>query len=241
MDLSVMMEKDLYAPGEPAILKVVLINKSEKPIQVLELDRASLKFMVRPAAEGGEKQLRFVSPVSSRHEITELYKAIPAEGLIERRFLFSTLTMERGNYVLMAQYTMPNPKDLRVPVKEESRPMPFSVKGEKVYAHRYLNGRLTRADAVKLAKSELGDAAKVAETDAKTIIDEAGFFVWWVNLELESDSEEPQKKSYFVCPYMAQVISEAKPFVRKDDSGELPYPKTSRIFEKFRQRTHPKE
>jgi hypothetical protein len=241
LDLSATLEKAEFLPGEPAIMVVRLRNNGRRTLRVLRLDGGSLRFMTRSMEEGGEKAMRFVDPVSSPQDKTDLMDELAPGVSLERRFLFHALTMDRGDFLILAQYTTPNIKDTRLPIKVESEPVPFAVKGDRVFAHRYLNGLLTRENAVGLCKGALGKDLTAGDADAQLVRDEAGFLKWWVNIQVENDKKESSPRSFFVCPYLAEVVMEAEPFVPKENSSEIPFPETSRVFDEFRQRKDPQK
>lgn len=141
--------------------------------------------------------------------------------------MFTQLTVERGDFVLLATYQTENDS------KVQAQPFAFSVQGDRVLLHRYLNGLLTRDDAIQLAARRFQVSAENA--DAMLIQDEMGFLKWHINLPGTAADGQAITRSCFVDPYWGRVWREAQPFVRTPESNEIPYPEDSKLFQQLQE------
>ncbi|NQU42788.1 hypothetical protein HQ520_05850 [bacterium] len=177
----------------------------------------------------------------------EMVKLAPGQDLV-RPFVFTRVTTERGDFLIQPIYKNPVGVGRGGLARVYGEPVRFSVEGEEVFAHRYLNGLLTKDDAIGLAEKEVSES--VRESSAILVMDEAGFYEWWVNVwygeagEVEPEAVSPGEesrsvgpvRSFFVNPYLARVWREAQPFEKADEEGEVPFPKDAEVFDQFRER-----
>ncbi len=244
-----------YLPGQAVVFEVELANLGGDTKRLLSLDHKSLAFYMFPATEEGRKHVRKIDPVYSESEPTGLMTPLRPGESLKRRFLFTQLTFDRGKFILMAECTPPGRNVTDIPPEGESptkrskkdkpgdsapqkiysAPFEYSVQGDKVAAHRYLNGLLARKDAIELAKGEVD--GEVAETDAIRILDEMGFEKYWVNVQYRDKAGKESTRSFFIDPYLARVWKEAKqPFGKGMASGEMPFPKDSKVYKELREK-----
>jgi len=229
LQLRIQSEVNLFAPGQAVALTLQLVNASGNTVQCAELNHQTVSFLLRPAAAAGQKAIREILPVFSVKEqpnSRETWQIEPA-GNCQRTFLFTQLTVERGDFVLLATYQTGN--DSRI----HAQPFAFSVQGNRVLLHRYLNGLLTRDDAIQLAAGKF--QTPVENADAMLVQDEMGFLKWHINLTGAAADGKAVTRSCFVDPYQGRVWREAQPFVRTPESNEIPYPEDSNLFQQLQE------
>jgi hypothetical protein len=225
--LRVLSETNTFAPGQAVALTLQLRNESNQTLQSVPLNASSVSFLLRPAGPEGQKAIREILPVLSTKEQPNPQETQQIEpgDFSQRTFLFTQLTVERGDFVLLAIYEPVENSKLH------AEPFAFSVQGDRVLVHRYLNGLVTRDDAIRLAARKLQLSSENA--DAMLIQDEMGFLKWHINLPASSSDGQPVTRSCFVDPYWGRVWREAQPFVRTPESHEIPYPEDSRLFQQL--------
>jgi hypothetical protein len=234
LELTLSLGSAKLKPGEPVICELTLLNPSDSTQTILALDHQSVSFAFQPRRKGEFKEMQFMEPVyTNQEQIGEEAIVLPHASL-KRRFLLTTITFQRGDFALQAVYAGSNGSPNKPALKTYSRPVYFTVEGEQVYVHRYLNGLTTKEDAIKLAKSKV--KCDVKESDIIQVTDDYGFLMWWVNLRLAGTTPPESVKSYFIDPYKAKVWKEAKPFTKDDKPKEIQIPKDSKILQKFRER-----
>ncbi len=227
LQLRVQSDTNTVVPGQAVALTLQLWNASDKPVQISNLNHLTVSFLLRPAGSEGQKTIREVLPVFSIKEQPnpqEIQTLVPGDSQ-QRTFLFTQLSVERGDFVLLATY-QPEKNS-----KVHAEPFAFSVQGNRVALHRYLNGLVTRDDAIKLAAQKF--QVPVENADAMLIQDEMGFLKWHINLPGTAGDGQPAVRSCFVDPYWGRVWREAQPFVRTPESNEIPYPEDSKLFQQL--------
>ena len=230
--LTIQLPKAQFLPGEVVKAEVALLNPTGQPVEVPMLDHTTLSFSFAPKAKGGDKELRYIEPVFSPKEPSAAPIALAPGTCLQRTFLFTKLTFERGAFVLQPIYSIPESGTTKPARRTYAKAVAFSVAGAKVFAHRTLDGLLTQDDAIALARREIKTKPKHAE--AMLVTDEKGFPKWWVNLELAGPGAKGGSvKSYFIDPIQAKVWREAKPFTRTPPSEP---PKNSKLMQEFRDR-----
>lgn len=232
--LSITLEKNVVQPGEAVLVDVKLLNQGHDAVTVKNLDHASVLFARWPKGEGGKSEsTRFVEPVFSESIKTGEDVKIEAGKSIQRPFLFTDLSLERGEFMLQATHV----HSVRgAQLKTFSASIPLTVAGEKPLVHRYSDGLLSKSDAIRISATEAGMAS--AAGDAVIILDEMGLKKWWVNLYPPTASSATSRpsvvKSYFVDPYHAVVWREAKPFTPEiKQRGIQELPKDSKAVQKL--------
>ena len=214
MELSISLNAEKYQPGEPVHCELTLVNSTNSTRTVLTPDHDSVAFSFQPKRKGDQSELRLIQPVASSQEPTGTPVSLAPHASLKRPFVFTALTLERGEFLLTAVYSATQPSPARPAEKAYAKPVHLTVAGAKVFAHRYGDGLLSREDALRLAAGQVKE--KVQKSDALLIRDGMGFLKWWVNLWLEGPAGQQTVKSYFVDPYLARVWGEAQPFTESD-------------------------
>ena len=219
LSLFLVMDKSVYRPNEPVIITVHLQNLSENNLNIHNLDARSLNFYKEVESTG---EVLEVMPVFSKDEPLLRITKLEALGSLDRKFLFTSLTKNRGRFTLQASYNIgPVGQKYNIPdiISEAHQ---FSVTGGPPYV-RDVKGILKKEDAVSIAEQWLGQP--VEKTTARLVINEAGFYDWWITMTLQgkTGSEgEPLRKACFVNPYLAVVRKEAKPYDPPPGKKEAP-------------------
>jgi len=180
--------KAAYLPGEAILCRITLRNQGAEPLELPVLDRSTVSFAFWPKGPGGDLEMRYAEPIASTKE--RIYSSsgetgvVAPGGKLERLFIFTTLSLERGEYRLQATYSRPDETTPGAELRAFAETVEFKVEGERVAAHRYSDGVLAKEDAIELAKREA--AAPTRDAQAIMVYDEKGFLKWWVNLTLET-------------------------------------------------------
>jgi hypothetical protein len=232
LELQISLNAEKYQPGEPVRCELTLTNPTDSAATVLTPDHDSMAFSVQPKRKGAPSELRLVQPVASTQEPTGTPLALAPHTSMKRSFVFTVLTLERGEFLLAAVYSATQPSPARPAEKAYAKPVLLTVAGAKAFAHRYSDGLLAREDALSLAAGQLKE--KVQRSDALLIRDEMGFLKWWVNLWLDGPAGQQPVKSYFVDPYLARVWGEAKPFTDSDRPKATRISRDSQAIQKMR-------
>lgn len=223
--LELTLDTDRYRQGEPLTCEVALVNRTDEHRAAPNLDRMSLRFTQARRTPLGMKNLRYVEPVYSEKEQVGVSKVVKAGLSLRRRFLFTTTTMEPGDYQMMAIYQSHAPAQDASQAKIYGNTVHFTV-SEDVFARRNVNGVLVEEEARRIAAEAAG--APEAETEARLIVDEMGFLKWWINVSA-SEEGNAGAKSYFIDPYLCRVWREAKPFTA-DEAPGAPFDRDSKTF-----------
>ncbi len=216
LELTLSIERAQVAPGEPLLVELTLTNRTDELMTVLKPDHESIAFGVtarEPAPGAGQ---RFVAPVFSEAEATHVWIDLAPGESLNRQFVFTVLTLERGAYALMAIAR----------VADETRPsgerrvhapaVGFEVGGEKVFARRYPDGLLAREEAIAIARRAMG-ASEAAAGETLLVRDSRGFARWWVNI-----GEGGERRAGLVDPVFARWLGELRPFGEDDRQGVTP-------------------
>jgi hypothetical protein len=198
--------RDVLRPGEGVVVKAELENTSDRTVAARHLNRDSVTFWWWSEKDTTPLTRR---PVASPREDLGIATELPPDSSVMRRFLLTDLSPEPGTYFLQAHYS--SPTDARDSgVTAISTVAQFRVEGEPLFT-RGDDGLISSADAIRIAKEYLG--RPVSDETAELILNEAGFFDYWVTLTLAPETVAPGEKprrSYFINPYMGEVRKEAR-------------------------------
>jgi hypothetical protein len=233
------LEKDQFLPGEPILVWLELKRSWQGNIgHALQPDHETVRFMLRPDRDGGEREVTFVEPVYSPQEPTKMWTELAPGAGVQRRFLFTVLTFERGSFAVAAEYEVPDPNNASSPVKIYSPPVVFKVEGQKVFARRYLNGLLYREDAYEIAKKKV--QGEILDTNGIWASDEKGFLKWWINVRSRGADDKEEIRSFLVDPYLARVENAPKPFEKSEEDLAPPFPRDSKRIQDLREKAREK-
>ncbi|MCX7046336.1 MAG: hypothetical protein NTX50_12730 [Candidatus Sumerlaeota bacterium] len=219
-------------PGEAVLCEVTLRNDSAATQVCVMLDHGTMQFYFYPRTVKGLNEQRVSEPVFSEKEETGKRYSIGAGEEFTRTFVFTQLTFERGPWMLYGVYSMHSGKNPDLMRRAYAKAAAFTVKDEPVAFHRYLNGLITKEEAIRLAGE--WTRFKADSSEAKLIVDEAGFDKWWINLRGQDGQGAPVVKSCFINPYLGAFWKEAKPFSK--DQPEKILPPNSKVVEQLREK-----
>jgi len=225
------LDKQSYLPNEPVIFTLHLQNLANSELKIYNFDVRAVSFYRMNEATGEPLE---VMPVYSEKEPLLTVTTLKSKGAMERKFVFTTLTAVSGNYKIQAFYRSS-------PVRGEegrstviSNACAFQVSGEPIYG-RDGKGILEKEDAIKIARMKC--TGTVRATTATLVINEAGFYDWWVLFDLAQRAGNrvmTLKKAYLVNPYLAAVRREVNPSIvppRKEEEPPVKFRKVDRLSE----------
>jgi hypothetical protein len=201
----VALDKVSYKPNDAVIATVQLQNISKKTIKIPSLDIKSLSFYKIQKNTGNTNQ---VYPIFSPKESLLNFEDIKPKDWRRRQFVFTDCTDTTGEFTLYAIYSSSGSETVEGRPKFISTPFYFSVSGEPNFK-RDKKGILLKEDAIKIAANKLGE--KYNSVRANLIINEAGFYDWWITFNLNKDGKEVEK-AYLVNPYLCVVRKEVLPY-----------------------------
>lgn len=223
--LILLLDKKTYRPNEPVIANVRLQNLTNEKKTIYNLDAQTVNFYLVDNSVG---EALNVMPVYSEKE--GMYKSVDLEPLksLNRSFVFTDITRKPGDYIIQASYNTDDLADDSPLPSIISESVNYEVSGEPPY-ERDVKGILMKEDAIKIAESQVGQP--VLKSGARLIINEAGFYDWWINLTLENESSsEPEIKSFFINPYIPGVRAEANPFTpEKEEKKPIKFKPKSKM------------
>jgi len=190
------LEKTTLRPGEALVGEVFAANMSGKAIKAGVPNYKTLTFWIRD--DSGLPPVR-LAPVYSEKEAPMTVQELAPDDFWPRKFVFTRAAEPSGTFTLVAAYESDPERALPVCYVASSRAATFVVEGERAM-ERDRNGILLKTEAMRIAREHLGQPVK--EIDARLIINEAGFYDWFVLLTLQ---EKEVKKALLVNPYLGQV------------------------------------
>lgn len=198
-------------PGQALRVRVDIQNLRGKEVVVQYLNAESMSFSFWP--EGNPMNQLGREPVFSPKEPMDLAQTLPPvedQSVMWRDFTFVDVTDSPGRFYLQGRYNTPvqGSDDQAVGY---TAPLPYVVEGEPMF-QRDAGGLISKEDAIRLAKEELG---RPTDFEAASLIEnEAGFYDWWVTLRVTAEAlakGERAEKGYFVNPYVGFIRKQAKP------------------------------
>lgn len=202
------IDKTQYNPEEPVIATVQINNISGATQNIPTLDIKSLSFYKIEKSSGSVAQ---VFPIVSPNESLLNFEEVRNKDWRRRQFVLTDCTPTTGSYSIQAIFNSGGKDSIEGRPKFASAPFDYNVSGHPMY-NRDLKGILLEADAIKIAAKRLDGGYENASS--KLVINEAGFFDWWITFTIKKDREEV-KKAYLVNPYLCVVRKEVSPYVEQ--------------------------
>lgn len=197
-----------YRPGQAVVVTVEVRNSGSSPVNIPELDAASVEFWAGRKDDTRRAQsLPVVSEMESAAGLGGRLTTLAPGASLSRKFVHTRLTSEAGEFVLQARY--PAAGDGGSGEASYSESLDYNVAGTALFT-RDADGLVVKADAVGIAERELGGMA--GASDAILILDEKGFLKWWVNVR---SPDEHAPKGALVDPYLGRFWALAEPFSPK--------------------------
>lgn len=208
------LDRTSYKPYEAVIATVELKNLTSKAIRIPSLDIKSLSFY---KLQKNSESVVQVFPIVSPKENLLNFEDLKQYDWRRRQFVFTDCSDTSGDYSLYAIYSSGASEAIEGRPNFSSAPFDFTVTGDASF-RRDKKGILLKEDAVKIAANKLGEPYTNARADL--IINEVGFYDWWITFSLSKNGKEV-KKAYLVNPYLCVVRKEVQPYVpSKDDKAD---------------------
>ena len=233
LELTASLNAETYQPGQAVICELTLTNGGKHECTVPVPDHTNVQFSFMPRQPDGLAKMKLPEPVYSEKQPTGDTAVLAAGEAVTRRFVFTQLTIDRGEFGLRPVFAIESPDPGGVPEKVYAPPVGFKVEGEKVVLNRYPDGLVTKDEAIRLATEKAG--AGVSRSEARMILDSKGFKQWQVNLWMEGSDPAKPAKAYYVSPYLGKVWVETTPFDQQVEQ-ERTLREDSKILEKFREK-----
>jgi hypothetical protein len=201
--LSVSLDRSQYDIGAPVIATVRLENRGRRAIVVPRFNNESLRFLSGP--KGGDSPVR-KEPLSSTEVAPETRQAGPGE-IISRRFVFTRLAEQEGEYALMASF---KGAVIGGEFTEEtffSKPTPFKVTGTVALRRDPADpdGAILKAQAIEIARKSVSGQVKEEKALAMPI-GKSGLFYWYVLLRVQTPDGQSKTYEIPVNAYTGKVM-----------------------------------
>lgn len=194
------MDKEVYQVGEPVVASVRLQNEGPGPVVVPRFDVDSVHFLrgTNDSAVQVERE-----PVYSRSPQSEPAEVAAGKSL-SRRFLFTRLSDEAGEYALLASFKGAMSAEAVQTETVYSEPVPFRVVEQTALKRDPTNGLILKAQAVELARSSVGGQVK-AHRAVLMPLAETGLYTWVVLLKTAPGGGPEEQKAVQVNAYTGKV------------------------------------
>lgn len=198
--LRVSVDREEYRIGDPLVAKVRLHNKTSYVVDVPRFDAHSLKFMY--GKKDSHARIRR-EPVYSR-AIAPWPRTIRPGGSISRRFVFTRITVEEGEYALLVSFKGAIADKTVLDETVYSVPARFRVSGEIGLKRDKVNGLVLKAQAIDLAKAKAGGEVTFARA-VLLGLGKSGLFTWVVMLTEKRPQGRIRKYAVQVDAYTGRV------------------------------------
>ncbi|MFP4057345.1 MAG: hypothetical protein ACLF0G_10795 [Candidatus Brocadiia bacterium] len=198
--LSASLDREQYAVGEPLVVALRLENRGRRAVELPQFTHQAVKFLYGCTERGAPRIIR--QPVHSRQVAPQPRHLEPGESL-RRRFLFTRLTDEPGEYALLAGFKGAVVGGTWTDQRVYAQPVAYRV-GEQVALRRDpTSGMLLKAQAVELARRE-GEGEVANARGVLVPLGETGLYTWVVLLEVRGEDGE-RRRVVQVNPYSGRV------------------------------------
>lgn len=195
------LDSPAMRPGEPLIVEALLLNTTPEPILCSWLNHNSLTFYLQSPLLNESVR---VWPVYSEKEQVIAVQELASDNLWSRKFVFTQATETSGTYSLSAAFQQNPEGALPVSYFAASAPVEYRVNGAWA-ARRDRNGILLKDEAIRRVRERVDESP--AQSEARLIVNEAGFYDWFVRLTFLDASQQ----AWLVNPYLATVRKQADP------------------------------
>jgi hypothetical protein len=200
--LAVSVDRATYRIGDPLVATVYLENKAARAVEAPRFDTHSLKFTY--GKKGLNARIRR-EPVHSR-AIAAQARTVEPGGRITRRFLFTRITVEEGEYALLASFKGAVADEAMIEGTVYSKPAGFRVGKEIGLKRDKVNGLILKAQAIDLAKAKAGGDVTYARAVLMDL-GKSGLFTWVVMLTETRPNGPVRKHAVQVDAYTGRVKS----------------------------------
>ena len=198
--LSVSLDREQYDIGDPVVVTVRLENRGRREVDVPRFDPQSVKFIT------GLKSLTprvHREPVTSAEMEAQVRQVKPGEATA-RRFLFTRLSEEEGEYALLVSLKGVVVKGELLDNVLYATPVPFKVTSRVSLKRDPVNGMILKEQAAEIARKAAGGVVKEEKT-VLVPLGESGLFTWLVMLRVQMPDGKEKKSTVQVDPYMGKV------------------------------------
>jgi hypothetical protein len=198
--LRLSLDADAYRIGQAVVATVWLSNSGSGVLHSPGLDEDTLQFMY--GAKGTSERI-VREPVHSQAVASQPQELKAGEAAM-RRFLFTRLTGEEGDYALLASFRGAASEDGLVYDRVYAEPVPFKVSGPVLYERDPVNGLILKKQTVALATQAAGEGAEVVRA-VLVPLGESGLYTWAVLLKGRGPDGSAGESALQVNPYTGQV------------------------------------
>lgn len=199
--------------GEAVVLTVRLENKGSSGLEIAGSAKGSIQFWSGLVGETRRVESR-PAPCPSEVGAESRSGTLRLEpgSAVSRRFILTDLTRHEGEVAIQATLEAADGQRAFSPAVR------IAVSGERLFT-RDADGLISKADAMRVAETELGGAPGASE--AVLIKDKTGSLKWWVNVrpgaatptaEADAAAAEGGKLGALIDPYVGRVWARARPF-----------------------------
>lgn len=198
--VQVSLDRAAFKVGEPVIVTVSLRNRSEAAMILPRFDGKTAEFV---RSTKGEHERIYCEPVESQTVRSEPREMGPG-GSCSRRFLFTRLTEEPGQYALITKVNGLVADEEVLPSAVFSDPAVFSVSDEIAVRRDNHSGLILKEEAVRLAsESAAGEVVRTGALLAR--LGDSGLYMWLVRLWVRKPGGGAQMYTVQVNPYLGTV------------------------------------
>lgn len=177
--VTVQTDKVAYDIGEPVIVTVRVQNAGKNALILPRLDGEALRFRMTMQ---GENPVIERQPVESKEVRPELREVLPGQST-ERKFLFTRLTMEEGQFVVSVTLKGMVIDKQAVEDAVFSKPAAYAVSGKVALRRDVANGMILKEQALELARGlylAQNSVSKCKEEIVLMPLGQSGLFNWVV-------------------------------------------------------------
>jgi len=198
--LAVSVDRATYRIGDPLVATVYLENKTARAVEAPRFDTHSLKFTY--GKKGLNARIRR-EPVHSG-AIPPKRRTVRPGGSVIRRFLFTRMTEEEGDYALLVSFKGAVADKTLIEDTVYSKPVEFRVSGEVGLKRDKVNGLILKTQAITLAKAKAGGEVTYARAVLMDL-GRSGLFTWVVMLTEKLPKDRVRKYAVQVDAYTGKV------------------------------------
>ncbi len=212
IEITLILDKPAYRPGEPVMATVTLVNRSGRALDLRALDAGSVEFYF---SRQGDPEPMKRQAIFSRLEPLGAPAQLVAGQSLGRTFLLTRVTYYGGPLSLMAIYEpgdLPRPDGGEALARASSNKVDYEVAGEPIFEREPNSGLIRREEAIRLAGAKATPLGRVLGGEALPFQDELGFDKWWVNIRVGRADGIEELTGWLVNPYTGRVLRARVPF-----------------------------
>jgi len=200
MDMTVSLDREQYDIGQPLVATVRLENHARRQMDVPRFDQRALRFFYM-ASELGAPLLR--EPVHSLALQDDPRHIAPGETT-ERRFLFTRVTEEPGQFLLAVSFKGAVLKGKLLEQEIFAKPVKYRVTERVALRRDSVSGLVLKTQAAELACRHAAGKATASRV-VLVPLGETGVYTWVVLLHVEEPGRQARSCAVQVNPYTGRV------------------------------------